>query len=485
MKKYKLSQICKSIENLFSEKVGNQMFWVIAELSKISYHNSGHTYLQLVETKDKRTIATIKSVLWKDKRNIISNNLNNEFDNIFKNGNEVLLQVKINFTSIYGLQFVINNLDLNYSIGNLERRKKETLKKLEEEKLIESNKLLILPLVYSKFIVIGARDSDGYKDFYETLIKKKNEYHFDFGIINTLVQGDNAALQICNAITSCQKYKNTIEAIIILRGGGSKLDLEPFNDYKLCKTIALSKIPVLTGIGHENDVSLADIVANKYFKTPTSVGEHIILQSYQFKIKTTEAIKSIQTKIHNIVSTNNEKLTQKMKSIHDVSLSRTGHKRHFITVNRNTIKSKIEQIFNNQNHFIISSFKDINASQLKISNLHSKSLNQKIEILKVKSGDLIKIKEKVRIESLFDKLKSYSSTYLVSYLSKLKTNEMAIKLLNPVNLINKGYAIIYDENGIFEKKTKLFDGKQIKIKIYDKVFLANIQKILDNGNNII
>jgi exodeoxyribonuclease VII large subunit len=292
-----LSSILTRIRKIIEEKTAHKEFWLRAEISQLLIHSSGHCYLDLVETKDDKIIAQAKAIIWKNEVAEIRYKLGTDFGNILKKGNVILCLAIVTFHEVYGLRIRLQKIDVSFNLGEMERRRQETVSRLTSEGIIAANKTKKLPSVIQKIALIASTTTAGYADFCKQL--KQNTYGYVFEVIDyvTSVQGESAVTEICTKLECLMQSK--FDAIAIIRGGGSKLDLDVFNDYKLARAIALHNLPVLTGIGHETDFSVADIVACMHHKTPTALGAFIVESAHTYEQSITDCFSAIiQLKNH-------------------------------------------------------------------------------------------------------------------------------------------------------------------------------------------
>ena len=255
---YSLTQLNSSIERFILHHFGSKSFWVTAEISKIN-EKGGHRYIELVDSINGKETAQNRATLWRSTYETIRNDIGKELDQILKFGNRVLFQFRIEYHKIYGLKLNVLNIDVTYSYGEIEKKKKETIDRLVKEKIFDLQHTLYLPTICKRIALIGSPDTSGYQDFIHGLSKNEVFTNFVVKSFPASVQGPNAAQELIAAINEAQLYD--IDIIVIIRGGGSKMDLHSFNDYNLSKAICLSPIPVLTGIGHQTDETVSDLVA--------------------------------------------------------------------------------------------------------------------------------------------------------------------------------------------------------------------------------
>jgi exodeoxyribonuclease VII large subunit len=279
-KVFSLYQLNKSIRNTLETKTGNARFWVKAEIAKISISRPGHAYLDLVEEVNGIQQAAIKGNIWRNSFDKINKELGESAESVLKVGSEIVFKCQVSFHEVHGLSLVIEAIDLSFMLGELERRKAEAILKIKSEGIHLLNSSLQLPTVIQKVALVGSPGTSGFRDFVKHVVDNEWLYKYEITVYATSVQGVNAPNQISKAVL--QADLEFPDVIVILRGGGSPLDLDCFNDYNLALTISKLKSPVLTGIGHETDFCLADLVSNRYFKTPTDVGDFIVDRTNEF-----------------------------------------------------------------------------------------------------------------------------------------------------------------------------------------------------------
>lgn len=280
MKYFTLKQLNQSIQKLINGI--NREFWISAEIAQV---NLGyHAYLELVQKEGEQIIAKSRANIWNMYLSGLRHKLGDQLDTLLQVGTKVLLKVSVSFHEVHGLSLAIIDLDPSYTLGELEQKRLQTIKQLEEEGLIGLQQALPLPLVLQKIAVISSAEAAGYSDFISQLAKNPYGYQYHTKLFPASVQGLRATREILAQLGKIASLpRGTFDALVIIRGGGSKLDLEAFNSYEVAAFIAQMEIPVLTGIGHQRDISVCDLVAHLPLKTPTAVAEQIIQQSLHFE----------------------------------------------------------------------------------------------------------------------------------------------------------------------------------------------------------
>lgn len=336
-------------------------FWLRAEISQIQFAASGHCYLDLIEQENGQTIAKTRAAIWKSQLFSIRKTLESDFKNILKQGTEIVFLSKVTFSTVYGLSVQILEIDAGFNLGLLERRKQDTIKKLKASGAMDLNKQLIEPSVIQRIALITSERSAAYEDFMSHLVVSEEQpYKFEITLFHSLVQGEEASKQMLKSLSMIDP--SDFEAVVIIRGGGSKLDLEPFNDLELSQAVASFPLPVLTGIGHETDTSVLDMLVKSPHKTPTAVADYLvdkcvafekgIYQLYlQVSRKAGETVKAQQLKMErfseiirkdpvNLCRLQRGKLHDLFQSMERVSGKMMTHYRHFLMEAKNLLQER-------------------------------------------------------------------------------------------------------------------------------------------------
>ena len=322
------------------------VYWVVAEIAEINNARQGHIYLELVEKEGKHIAAKIRATIWSYTYRNIASRFKTVNGQDLKSGMKILAQVSVTFHEIYGISLNIKEIDPNYTLGERARIKQEILDKLDREGILEFNKRHILPAVPQKIAVISSSNAAGYGDFVNQIKNNRFGYKVHFQLFQSTLQGAEAAQTIIQAIKSIHDVHlmNPFDAIVIIRGGGAQLDLDCFDDYQLAVEIARSKLPVITGIGHERDETIADLVAHTKMKTPTATAEFILSGIREFEENLELQWKQIEKNASQIWAWEERKLRDLEKKLSQLSISmihRSEEKLKFILMQTKTISQKL------------------------------------------------------------------------------------------------------------------------------------------------
>lgn len=258
-------------------------YWVIAEIADIKQNQKGHCYVDLVEKNNKATVAQIKANIWSYEYRTISNRFRKATNEPLRQGMKILFLAYVSFHEVYGLSLNIRDIDPSFTMGEMARKKKEVIERLRKEGIIDRNKAYELPLVPQRIAVISSATAAGYGDFFSHLDHNPYGYFFIHTLFPALMQGREAEQSIISSLNNIKKQKNNFDLVVIIRGGGSVTDLNCFDNYHLASQVATFPLPIITGIGHEKDDTVVDIVAHTKMKTPTAVAEFLITGARSFE----------------------------------------------------------------------------------------------------------------------------------------------------------------------------------------------------------
>ena len=253
-------------------------YWVQAEISSISPSGQGHCYLELVQ-KDatgRNFLAKAKANIWRGTWLKLKPYFEAQTGETLKVGMKVLLQVTVTFHEVYGYSLVVQDIDPTYTMGDMARRRKEILEQLEKDGVIGLNRELDIPALPNRIAVISSATAAGWGDFRDQLANNIYGFQFYVRLFPALMQGDDVERSVISALNAVAMRRDDFDVVIIIRGGGAVSELSCFDSYNLAFNIANFPLPVITGIGHERDDTVADVVAHTKVKTPTAAAEFII-----------------------------------------------------------------------------------------------------------------------------------------------------------------------------------------------------------------
>ena len=312
---YDLGTLIKRVISLnFQDKI-----WVKAEISGCKVVR-GSAYLELVEKEEGQSdkiIAQQSAVIWQGTLQKLNGKLSEPITGFLEIGREVLVLVQIDFNVRYGLKLVIDDIDPAYTLGKLFQQRQELEKLIFTEKLHEPNKLIPLAPVIQRIAVLSNEQAAGYQDFVHQLTENSMNYAFSLTLYPISLQGNLVEETVLIQLAEILKADTAFDAVLILRGGGSKLDLAGFDSIKICRAISSFPIKIITGIGHEVDETLSDIVAGISLKTPTAVAEYLLYHNQNFEASIQKMMLIINDKTRYKVQQSKLKL---LRCQHELSL---------------------------------------------------------------------------------------------------------------------------------------------------------------------
>ncbi|MDR6782213.1 exodeoxyribonuclease VII large subunit [Pedobacter africanus] len=428
----RLSELTGQIRQTLEGTFGGRTFWVIADVTSHTYKaQSNYHYFELVE-KDRSSSRIITKIMGRAWGNASINiaNFERATGQRFCNDINVLVQVAVQYTPAFGLQLNLLDIDTSFTLGLFEQQRKETLERLlrdnpefiqkSGEQYLTRNNRLNLNRVIQHVAVISSATSAGYQDFKHTLDNNSFGYRFQVDDYFTLVQGEANARQFLAKIVEVFQSGKAYDALFIIRGGGAQTDFLIFDNYDLGRAIAKFPVPVITGIGHQKNETIADLMAHTATKTPTKAAELIIAHNRTFE--------------ENLLS------TQKMMLIKTYQLINY-HKDQLVQLKQQTI-STTKELLQEQHRSIL------NLSRLVLT-------NPKI-VISNRQKDL---------SNILGNIKSYNRIYFANKRGYIGHFQSVVRLMSPQNILNKGFAILKINGRIAANADQIEPGSELTVRL--------------------
>jgi exodeoxyribonuclease VII large subunit len=252
-------------------------YWVTAELSDVR-ENGGHCYLEFLQKDERgnRLIAKARGIIWNSTYNLLKQDFEQATGQQFTSGIKVLVNVSVSFHELYGYSLIVNDIDPNYTLGDMARRRREIMAQLEADGVLNLNKELPMPELPQRVAVVSSATAAGYGDFCDQLKNNPYGYVFIVELFQATMQGDQTERSVLAALDKINARSDEFDVVVIIRGGGATSDLSGFDTYMLAAACAQFSLPIITGIGHERDDTVLDMVAHSRVKTPTAAAELLI-----------------------------------------------------------------------------------------------------------------------------------------------------------------------------------------------------------------
>lgn len=401
-----LYELNNHIKGLFKEGFPD-MFWIRAEMSDVRVNQNGHCYLEFIE-KDKagRTIiAKARAMIWSNTFHLLRTYFEDTTKQPFTSGLKVLVQVGIEFHELYGFSLTVYDIDPSYTLGDQAQNRAVILKQLEEDGVLTLNKELELPTLTNRIAIISSPTAAGYEDFCNQI--ENNQFGFPFytKLFAAIMQGDRAESSIITALEKIYQHLNCFDAVVIIRGGGATSELSCFDSYLLAASCAQFPLPIITGIGHERDETVLDIVAHTRAKTPTAVAEFLIGNLADTAAQLEDIQSAMTNTVRQLLQNERQKLATNETSI-GYSLKSWGKEQNAImaSIRAGLIRNALQITKDNQNSInnlaillkkdILSKNKELNSiidnAEKHLQLISPESLLRKGYTMTLKNGKLIK-----------------------------------------------------------------------------------------------
>lgn len=409
-----------------------QGVWVVAELSDVRI-NGGHCYMELVE-KDSAgaTCAKLRAMIWSSSLHGLRRKFFEATGKDISTGMKVMVRGSASHHNLYGLSFTISDIDPSYTIGDIERLRREILERLRREGLLNLNRNQQLPKLLQRIAVVSAVGAAGYGDFINQLQSTPEGFKFYPFLFQAFMQGDKVSSSVSAALEMIESTIDLWDCVVIIRGGGSTTDLNGFDNYELARAVATFPLPVIVGIGHERDRTVLDEIACVRCKTPTAVAAWLI---DAMRVNWT-AIRDYSKRIYNYSSESLRGENYRLQTIEAALPAR--------------IKNGL-----------------LTAEKRLTENLH--------RLERALSGRTSN--ERGRVDRIGYRLESALKQFTERPKMKLQQLESMLRLLSPENILKRGYSITRVNGKAVLQVDDLFAGEVIETQVYGGRIYSNIQVV--------
>jgi exodeoxyribonuclease VII large subunit len=405
------------------------MYWVVAEISEIKENYAGHCYLELIEKHpdEKNVRARIKAVIWNSRYRFLKSLFENITGEPLSAGMKVLVKTKVEYHELYGLSLVISDIDPSFTVGEMALKRQMIIRRLEQEGVFSMNKELEFPFVPQRIAVISSKSAAGYSDFIKHLRENNYGYVFYTALFETIMQGSETEQSVINALERIAVNAELFDVVAIIRGGGSQSDLSWFDNYNIAFYVTQFPVPVITGIGHEKDFSVTDMVAFRSLKTPTAVADYLI-----------GCIADAENQLNEMstgIADSSRLIIEKYKDINE------SFKVKLIPVARLMVSNHKEQLSNR----II---EVINFGKEYIAGAWLSPANHKTRLLSA-TGSYGQSKKAAVDRNRLD-LKNFTINFVENLYTRTAGLENTLNILDPVNVLKRGYTITMKDGRIIK-----------------------------------
>lgn len=407
--------------------------WVVAETTDVRINQ--HCYLQLLEKNPKTgaTVAKIKAIIWGNQFRFLNARFKQVTGRDIGNDMKIMVCLSVNYSPQYGLTVVINDINPEFTLGDMERQRQEILNRLTQEGIIGQNKTVPVPPVLQRIAIVSAAGAAGYGDFMKQLTDNKYGVCFYPCLFQATMQGVKTVPTVLAALDKVEQNQHLFDCVVIIRGGGGTEELNSFDNYDLARRVATFPLPVIVGIGHERDITVLDYVAGIRVKTPTAAAEHIILQA-------ANALAHIGDLSNQVVSIARDYIARAKEQLSYYAGNLPIMAQRIIDTNTLRLQNFIQNI---PLHV-----------QRRIESENAQLARQKDAIKNAVAQ--VKMKETMRLEALGDK----------------------IELLSPRKVMARGYTLTTCEGKIMTDAAQLDAGKLVTIHFRDGKVVAGTQSVI-------
>lgn len=436
-----LHNVKAELKSVFASSV-----WVVAEIMECGLNRNGHCYLELVE-KDQssdKIIAKTKATIWAG----VSSHLLPYFESVTGEtlhiGMKVLARVTVEMSEVYGFSLNVLDIDANYTLGDIAQQRAKVIEQLTVDGVIDMNKQLELPLVVQRVAVISSATAAGWGDFKNQIESNEHNYDFQLELFPAIMQGDGASASIIDALNQIFARIDEFDVVAILRGGGSKSDLSCFDQYELAYNASQFPLPIITGIGHERDDSVLDLVANVRLKTPTAIASFLIDRVVEFE-------RSLDEKFNYVVESARQYVEFNIQRVDRAT-------QRFVLGTQNIVNNQMQRLANVDMLMKGALRRSFDYQQMRLT-----SFEQKMGLL----PKLTLNAESTHIVQLSQRLNSALEAYFDSRQNQLDKLETINRQLDPQNVLKRGYAIVSSAGKSVKSASQVKPGDELTIQVAD------------------
>lgn len=310
-KSYSLTELGAHLKEVIRVNYDSAL-WLRAEISECRENSNGHCYLEFIEkdTGSDQIRAKMKGTIWANNYRMMKPYFEESTGQSLRAGLNVLVAVTLEFHEVYGLSLNVRDIDPSFTLGELALRRLEVIRQLESDGVVEMNKMLKLPLTTQRIAIISSASAAGYEDFCNQLNKNERAFVFYTRLYPAIMQGDQASDSIIAALESIYEQVDLFDVVVIIRGGGASTDLSCFDSYDLALNVAQFPLPILSGIGHQRDLTILDMVAHTSVKTPTAAAEFLIAKLSDAEDSALNLFDSIKEHVEDMLTNHQHHLTE-------------------------------------------------------------------------------------------------------------------------------------------------------------------------------
>lgn len=446
---YSLSELNRSVRLCLEHHLPGR-YWVRAETSEVRTNASGHCYLELVEkgTRD-QMVARMRAMIWSN----TWSSLRAEFKSVtgmnFESGMNVMVLVRIAYHELYGMSLVIEDIDPAYSMGEMARLRRECIERLRREGLMELNSRVELPCPIRRIAIISSPTAAGYQDFMRHLPLFEGNKIFHTALFPANMQGQETTRSVVAALERIRRNACHFDVVVLIRGGGAVAELQAFDDYALAAALAQCELPVFTGIGHDRDTSVADMVAHHAFKTPTAVADYLVAEWRSRLEELQEQQMQLREAVRHTLLYNGEWLGRLQYKLPLVAGRQMEHARQSIIRGEHRLKLLAGDVLRNC------------TNRLDMLRIH---ISQRADYLMQRQHE--------RDTRLTEDLRRAVSLRMAQYALQLSGQEQAIRLSDPKHILRRGFSVVRQQGHALRSIRQVDVSSELSITLSEGILRA-------------
>jgi len=451
--------------------------WVKAEISEITVNRSGHCYLELVDVdpQSKEVLARGRATIWSYSFRMLKPYFETTTGQVFTQGIKILVSAKVEYHPVYGLSLNIRDIDPIYTMGDMARKRREIILKLQEDGVFDMNRELELPLVPQRIAIISSPTAAGLQDFMDQLANNSNQIRFYTKLFPAIMQGNESAESVIGALEQVYQYEDFFDVVCIIRGGGAQIDLASFDHYELAYHVAQFPLPVITGIGHDKDETVIDLVAHTKMKTPTAVAEFLIAGAEHFLNLLRDLEERFAESVQERLSDQREYLAEMVDRLKIGIRQLVVEEDHRFEINSIRIKNSVPQFVKGQKD-------QLRRFSQQLSLEGRTFLKEGLYRLKEQT-ELMKYSYKRTMRAERDNLRAYRQELSIRtgdgfrlQKNKLDAFDDKRRLVDPVSVLKRGYSLTYKNGKLMKSVSELNEGDELRTQLADGQVTSKIIK---------
>jgi len=430
-------------------------YWVTAEISELKVNYSGHCYLELVEKGGTNHVPRAKAsaVIWRLTFQMLDPYFRETTGQALLAGLNVLVKVVVSYHELYGLSLQIVDIDPNYTLGDMQRQRQETIDRLKQEGVFDMNREIPLPWVMQRIAVISSRNAAGYQDFMREL--SASPFRFEVELFDSFMQGAGAEEAVIAALERVAERLDEFDVLVLIRGGGSQSDLGAFDSYRLCCHLAQFPLPVLTGIGHDKDQNVADLVAAVSLKTPTAVAVYLKEESETFDTRLDELLDALASEAISLLELQKQRLQNGAFALRMVSTEMI----HMLEIRLEQLQSSLHRLTG----------RAVQQGMYRMEAYRSRLQQAAAYYLATRSAAL---------GPLSRNLSKTTRDYLQARMQELKWMGELVAGQDPRRILKRGFAVVSCQGKALTGIDALQDGDRVDIQLYEGRIEAEVRQVI-------